>query len=362
MLPEERRNAIVETLAQRGFARVADLAEVLEVTPVTIRRDLDQLSANGLVRRVHGGVSLVDAPEDTRPAAPAQPASDGATIGMLVPSFGYYWSAVAHGAKDRAADHGIKVLLRESSYENPDLDRKQILHLVDNADVSGLLLTVDVTDEPTVRLISDIRSRGIEVVLIERNAVDPRRGLAMESVTSDHRSGAALAVKALVDAGHTRMGIVCPRRSPTAPFLFAGWQGACEERGIDGDQTFAESIDNETPAILADSIGRVLDQCLEHGTTALLVHADPEANAFVQAAQQRGLNVPGDLSVVSYDDEIASLFSPPMTAVRPPRYTLGATAVDLLATRLGDRERPVHRTQISPRLTVRESVGAPKRA
>jgi DNA-binding LacI/PurR family transcriptional regulator len=94
------------------------------------------------------------------------------------------------------------------------------------------------------------------------------------------------------------------------------------------------------------------------GTAAVLVHADAEAIALVQRCEERGLSVPGDLSVVAYDDEVAGLFSPALTAVRPPRRSIGRAAVRLVADRLADRSRPAHRVVISPALRIRQSTAA----
>lgn len=55
MYAEERQQSIVEHVVRHGRAAVADLANELKVTPETIRRDLDRLESDGLVRRVHGG-------------------------------------------------------------------------------------------------------------------------------------------------------------------------------------------------------------------------------------------------------------------------------------------------------------------
>ena len=55
MYAEERQRAIVEMVVAQGRASVVDLAGKLDVTPETIRRDLDRLEAEGLIRRVHGG-------------------------------------------------------------------------------------------------------------------------------------------------------------------------------------------------------------------------------------------------------------------------------------------------------------------
>ena len=89
----------------------------------------------------------------------------------------------------------------------------------------------------------------------------------------------------------------------------------------------------------------------------MLVHSDREGIGLVQQMEARGLRVPEDISVVSYDDELAGLFSPALTAVRPARDALGAAAVDLLVARHADPNRPIHRIVISPELYVRESTG-----
>ncbi|MEW9531842.1 substrate-binding domain-containing protein, partial [Microbispora sp. NPDC049125] len=70
---------------------------------------------------------------------------------------------------------------------------------------------------------------------------------------------------------------------------------------------------------------------------------------------ERGIRVPSDLAVVTYDDEVAELCDPPLTAVRPPKTAVGQAAIALLAARLRDPERPAHRVVIGPQLIVRDS-------
>jgi DNA-binding LacI/PurR family transcriptional regulator len=89
------------------------------------------------------------------------------------------------------------------------------------------------------------------------------------------------------------------------------------------------------------------------------VHADREAIGLLERARDQGLAVPGELAVVSYDDEVAAASDPPLTAVRPERHRLGALAADLVLARVADTgERPVHRVQLWPTLAIRESCGA----
>ena len=97
------------------------------------------------------------------------------------------------------------------------------------------------------------------------------------------------------------------------------------------------------------------------GITGLLVHSDPEAMAFVDLALTRGISIPEDLSIIAYDDEVAGLFSPALTAVRPPRRSIGRAAVRLATDRIADPRRPTHRIMISPSLRIRDSVSQPRR-
>jgi DeoR/GlpR family transcriptional regulator of sugar metabolism len=55
-LTEARRNRLLELIRQRGFAPLSELAETLEVSESTIRRDLDVLEESGAAKRTHGGV------------------------------------------------------------------------------------------------------------------------------------------------------------------------------------------------------------------------------------------------------------------------------------------------------------------
>jgi len=57
MLAEQRQMLIVEEIRRRGAVRVSELTELLQVSDMTIRRDLDALAASGLVEKVHGGAT-----------------------------------------------------------------------------------------------------------------------------------------------------------------------------------------------------------------------------------------------------------------------------------------------------------------
>ena len=364
-LPVTRRAQLLEALQRQGTVRVSELTEALGVTPVTVRRDIAQLASAGLVRRVHGGATLLtpddDLAEESTPASSETTRPAERSIGMLVPSLDYYWPGVVRGAEEEARAQGLRMVLRGSSYETLD-DRPQLARLVDQARVDGLVIAPRVEAPRAAETLEWLTSTERPVVLVERSATVGPHHAVVESVVSDHALGAAMAVRHLAALGHRRVGLVLSEQSPTGPHVRRGWLEAAVEVGFVPGSTVDVLVPNPRSARIDPSLDAVLDRCLSTGTTALLVHADAEAMALVQRCEQRGLHVPSDLSVVAYDDEVAGLFSPPLTAVRPPRRSIGRAAVGLVAARLADPGRPTHRVVISPSLRVRESSAPPREA
>jgi DNA-binding LacI/PurR family transcriptional regulator len=358
-----RRAQLLETLQRDGALRISDLTDALGAAAVTIRRDIAQLAAEGLVRRVHGGVALIvpgDAPAtDDAGSATGATSLGGRSLGMLVPSLDYYWPDVARGAEEAAREFDMRVVLRGSSYETED-DQPQLARLLDRRSVDGLVIAPRMDAPSAGRTIEWLASTGIPVVLLERTATVGPHNDVLESVVTDHALGAAMAVRHLVSLGHRKVGVLLAERSPTRVHVRRGWLDAAAECGLDVDATVDALVPDAHSAQWDAALDHALDRCLATRTTAVLVHADAEAIALVQRCEERHLAVPGDLSVVAYDDEVAGLFSPPLTAVRPPRRSIGRAAVRLIADRLADPERPPHRVIISPSLRVRESTAPPR--
>ncbi|MEV4100280.1 substrate-binding domain-containing protein [Nonomuraea sp. NPDC049649] len=364
-LPDERRAQVVELLRQRGVVRVTDLAEELDVSAITIRRDIALLASQGVIRRVrggavlHGGV-LVGEPDGAAQPQPAPEENGGdarrLTIGMVVPSLDYYWPDVIRGVREAAAAAGARIVLRGASYQAAD-ERRQLSWLVEFVGVDGLLVAPTTTGDDGEELVRWLRQAPVPVVLVERAATTGPYQEAMESVVSDHALGAAMAVRHLAALGHRRVGVVTTVQSPTTPHVRRGWRDACRELGLELDGTpDMTTVDQRDPGWAA-ALDDTLDACLATGTTALLVHSDPEAISLVERCQERGIRVPGDLGVVTYDDEVAELCDPPLSAVRPPKAAIGRAAFSLLSARLADQDphRPAHRVVVEPRLIVRSS-------
>lgn len=359
-LAAARRSHILGALVRDGVVRNSQLIEDLGVTPVTLRRDLAQLEREGLLSRVHGGAvpaegAVTASDSQDRPAAPG---SRGA-IAVLVPSLSFYWPSVVRGIEAEAHRQGFRVLLRGASYELQD-ERPVLERLVRRENVRGLIVAPN-TDTPHAQeVIQWLAECGVPSVLAEREAVLLPGREPVEAVTSDHALGAMLAARHLAGLGHRKVGLVISRDSPTSRKIEAGWEAACRELGITAAEHFERQLPQRTSPDFSATVNATLETAVDTGTTGLLVHSDPEAMAFVDLALTRGIAVPDDLSVIAYDDEVAQLFSPSLTAVSPPREAVGEAAADLLIRRLADPDRPLRRVVLNPTLNVRESTAPPR--
>lgn len=359
-LAAARRAHVLAALERDGIVRISQLIDELGASSVTLRRDLAQMENEGVLQRVHGGaIPVADAV--TRPDAGTtggSPAHTG-SIAVLVPSLDYYWPGVVRGAEAEAARRGVGIVLRGASYELQD-ERPVLERLIDAEGVRGLVVAPN-TDTPHAQaVIQWIAESGVPAVLVERDAVLLPDRAPVESVTTDHALGAVLAARHLSDLGHRRVGLIISRDSPTSRKITAGWRSACAELDLTPTDHFESILPPRTSPDFSSVVDATLDTALRHNVTALVVHSDPEAMAFVDLALQRGIKVPDDLSVIAYDDEVAELFSPALTAVSPPRGAVGSAAIDLVLRRIEDPSRPVHRVTLSPRLNVRGSTAPPR--
>ncbi|MDT0317249.1 substrate-binding domain-containing protein [Streptomyces millisiae] len=348
----ERQEHILAAVRRAGTVRLSDLVRRLGVSAVTVRRDVTALADRGLVRRVHGGITLPyrGLGEPNRGGPPA------VFVGMVVPSAEYYWPEVIQGAQAAVSAEGGRLVMRASSYDPTD-DRRQVTALLDRG-IQTLLVAPTIAGAAGLELLRWLGSLPIPVVLVERLPPPALPTLALDAATTAHALGAGLAVRHLVTLGHRLIALITSRSSPTSRALRAGWRETTASLDLPPHGHLDVDVPTYGTPGWVDAYDEVLARCRERGVRALLVHSDREAIGMVERARDSGLRVPEELAVVSYDDEVAAASDPPLTAVRPQKHRLGALAAELALARFADTgERPVHRVQLWPTLIVRESCG-----
>lgn len=353
-LPDSRRVAILEYVARDGEVRIASLATELGVSLITVRRDLARLAKEGLVEQVRGGARRVSGTPDAISAETSR-----STLALVAPSLQYYWPAIVNGAHLAASERGVKLLVQASSPGAED-NLAVLNELAADPSIDALILAPDLQSGPlSDRLVERLHTVQLPVVLVERNlrAFGPV-GRHVDSVRTDHAIGAAMALRHLSDLGHERVSMLCDPFSPTRPLIEAGFARAAAEMGFGEGHIRTGTIDTHGSSPF-EAIDTFLAECTENGTTGALIHSDEAALLVLLHAQRRGWSVPRDLSLVSYDDELSELAHPALTAVTPPKRTLGERAVLLALQRLNNPGAPVEHVELLPDLSIRASTAAP---
>ncbi|WP_051844701.1 LacI family DNA-binding transcriptional regulator [Streptomyces globisporus] len=355
MLAEERREALLRLVERRGAIKVKDVAEEMGVSAVTVRQDVRELAGRGLVVRVHGGAMSPTAAQGADVAGPAAPrpaVRQGDAFGLIVPPGGYYYPEIIRGVQDAARTHGVRIVLAVSGETLTD-NQEQVRRLI-AAGVDGLLLMPRAGLEPVDLAEEWLAGLDVPVVLVDRRA--GARAGRLEQVASDHAHGAGLAVRHLAGLGYERIALAARTESPNTPLIREGYVAACQALGLTaGPEYGIDPTDGPMSAEWFEELARAVEA---GDVRAALVHNDLDAVNLVGLLQARGLRVPEDLAIVTYDDEVAELSDVPLTAVAPPKRAVGAWAVDLMRRRLAEPTAPLAELLLRPELRVRDSSGA----
>ncbi|MGW6703524.1 substrate-binding domain-containing protein [Streptomyces sp. NPDC054956] len=370
----DQRRARVRALVQaRGSVRVADLARELGISPVTLRRDIEAMAARGEIQRMHGVISRPQpgsaAPDTAATGSGGSGAGGGLVIGMVVPTTEYYYADVVRGAREVAEARGARLTVGLTRYL-PGEDRTQADRLLSTG-AHGLLLTPNWdTGSPGPGEGAWTAELPVPTVLVERWAPPGHPAASLDRVASDHAHGAARAVQHLAGLGHRRIALAS-RETPTSARLRAGFEAAVAALGLEpappwprsdsgpGPYPGAEASGEAKVFAEAEAFARTLDYLCaavtEGGVTAALIHSDTDAIMLIPRLQARGVRVPEDLAVITYDDEVAGLADVPLTAVAPAKREVGARAAGLLLDRVAGNAEGAARQHLEllPRLTVR---------
>lgn len=203
-----------------------------------------------------------------------------------------------------------------------------------------------------------LRSRNIALVMVDP-AGNP--GPDVPSIGSADWNGGHLATRHLIDLGHRRIGIITgPPDMMASTARLSGYRTALDSAGIAVDPELIRPGEFHHADGLAE--GRAL-LSLPDRPTAIFASSDLYALGVYEAARSLGLTIPGDLSVVGYDDlRIAQWAGPPLTTIHVPLLAMAEQAVQLV-TRLADEPGlAFSRIDIDTSLVVRGSTAAPARS
>lgn len=336
---------MTEPLARR--ATLADVARVSGMSKSAVSMILNDRPGTRLSEEAAQRVRAAAAQLGYRPNPAAQSLRLGRTktIGFISDQVTVtrYASPMISGVLAEAKAHERTVLIAETEGDRGDLER--VVRTMLDRRVDGLLVGLMVArmvEMPPV-------PRGVPVVI-----VNGLTSLDHPSILPQEHTAGRVVARHLLDAGHRRIGVIGdlpdvenPAMSVTIADRFAGITAVLGEAGVVAVHT---PIDDWKPQLAYECAHRLLDA--HPDLTAIIAGNDNVAFGIYQAAAARGIRIPDDLSVISFDDEeIAAYQRPGLTTVRLPYAEMGRRGVQML---LGESE-PAHEFIPMP-LIVRESV------
>jgi DNA-binding LacI/PurR family transcriptional regulator len=230
--------------------------------------------------------------------------------------------------------------------------KKRFEQIVNSSMVDGFItvMGIDYTSEEMGFLIQ----RGIPIVLVDS---EPMEGFPTLKI--DDEIGAYQGMKYVLECSHRNISIITvetslPARDQAVLFnsRLAGYQRALAEFGLD----LNSSLINVCTA--PDTIRggeKVFPEVWERRPTAIVTVSDMIAFGVILAAKDMNIHVPGQLSVLGFDDlQLSAGFIPPLTTIHQPNYEKGKIATELLIKNLSktDNQHVILPTELKIRETV----------
>ncbi|GAB2453862.1 LacI family DNA-binding transcriptional regulator [Xylanimonas ulmi] len=287
---------------------------------------------------------------------PAPPAEGTGLIDLVFHRIGSPWSMeLIAGVERAAAEARLSVIVTELDGRHRPSDAWVDATLA--RPPRGVLLVAS-------HLAADQRERlqrrSIPVVVIDS---DGDIGENEVTVGSDNWRGGLLATRHLIALGHTRIAAVGgPDDLLCSRARLDGYRSAHDEAGLVIDPRLIRSGDFYIEA--GHRAGRDLLMLPERERpTAIFAGSDMQALGVLRAAQELGVSVPGDVSVVGYDDlPVVEWVHPALTSIDPKLATQGAVAARLLVDLAEGRTPPASGINLTAELVVRASTAPPRTA
>lgn len=262
---------------------------------------------------------------------------------VLTDYFGLIVSSIAETLKI----HGLRLLLDAGeSAQHSDA----LTDLPAQEDVNAAILILPPEDGDQLVALS---RKGFPFVVVDPRTPPPPD---IAAVSAAHLSGARAVADHLIGLGHRDIGVIAgPEVWLAADARLAGHRAALAQAGILLAPNRLRHIEPTTAA------GRqAAADLLDHTPrpTAIVCFNDKVAVGTLQAARERGLRVPEDLSIAGFDDiDLSRATDPPLTTVRQPLQEMGSIAVTHLMRVLEGHQPEALHIELATTLVARESTG-----
>jgi LacI family transcriptional regulator len=332
-----------------GQISLKKLAEHLGLNPATVSVVLNEVPGRSIPQSTRDRIKAAARQFNYQPSLLARSLRNRRTlnIGVLVPELGDgYYTQVMSGIGDHLMDAGYFYFTAHHRHRKNLIEEYSRMLLSRGAEA---LIAIDTLFE---------HSFSVPVVAVAGN----HRVSGVTNVVLDHRFAAELALSHLHSLGHRRIAFM--RGHASSSDSDERWRclaKVAREIGIPIKPELLVQLDRDisSPELGYPVMQRLLSSAQPF--TAVVAFNDLSAIGAIRALQDFGLQVPGDVSVIGFDDINAADFNNPrLTTIRQPLSNMGRIAAQCVLNRLHGSERFREQIVVEPELIVRESTGKVK--
>ncbi|USK92437.1 LacI family DNA-binding transcriptional regulator [Rossellomorea marisflavi] len=268
------------------------------------------------------------------------------TIGVLVPDIANpFFAEIARALENNARKSGYTIILCSTDYQK---EREQdYFDLLMKKQVDGMIIA---TEPKELQKFKNLESRGIPYIMFSFDHLE----LDSHVVTTDDVKGGYLAGRYLLDHGHRHAAVITELQRASGKLRLEGFKRAFGAAGIELDP---DSVINSKSTFedAKKAARKILKK--ENRPSAVFASTDLIAAIFINEARKAGVSIPGDMSIIGFDNTIyAEIADPGLTTIAQPIPELASYAIEQLMKSIKDPDSPAHRITLAPHLVERDSV------
>ena len=333
------------------MATIKDVADRAQVSRATVSRVINNTAqVTDLTReRVNAAIKALN--YSPSPVAQSLASNTSNTIGLMVSSylggfFGDLMDEVEH-----VADDAGKLMIVTQGKHSAESERAAIEHLI-KMRCDGLILHVRYLTDAEV---TEIAESAPPMIILDRHIED----LADHCITFDHIEASERAVSQLIQNDHRRIACLTGKLYKTnAQLRFQGYANALRKNNINLDWALVVEGSYERQCGYQNTL-----QLINSGLpfTAIYTCSEELAAGCMDAFREKGIRVPDDVSMISYDSvDLCTFLTPHVSTIYFPITDMASVAGSLLLSELGQKslEKPFSR-HFNGELRLRESIRKP---
>lgn len=343
------------------FPTEQEIAGHLGLSMHTVRQALQGLTQEGYLVRHRGRGSFVCQPGDQVPYSD-QALRKTQRVGLIMPWGEHtFFARVLNDVENAMHGQGYRTML-VNNHDDADIELERVRELVKNGVDGVIWMCPSRGVHPEV--IQMMRQMLPNVVAVDR--LDPQLAEEMSLVNANNAGGMATMVEKLYQAGRKRIALV--RSAADISSIcdrVAGYRKGMQNMGVDvpKDWIFPVELTSQSPSAAHEGGYVAAKRLLASGQSfdAICCCTDFLALGVIQALEDHGLSVPGDVAVAGFDDSIEAIsIKPGLTSVHMNLGTIASEAAALLLKQmaLNDMGQVISRVHINVpvRVVMRQSA------